>query len=365
MSGRYAEREYSMARLQPEVQPMSDGVGVRWSPTLRRAIMRVRPDFFSRSREERERYGVRIPERDNLRLDRIFLKELFGIIVTTDNQALAAHDELTGTQNDLLNATVLPLTGIGEDNFFLNEFFAEGESVLSFGTVHDYDRAEHEIQESARAEKAPSYVKRPYHGVLHFAWARLFMDDVFTYGHLSMVAGLIHARADEHVSEIVDALVPQEYVRGDNHGKRSERGFQWDMRIEANGKEGLLDDLRFCQNAYFDNRYAALAKAWDRRAARTVYISEPDVPGEMDREFLFSDTAALKAVRFRSFLRDCRAIERPAAELTPHIDSEKQAASIFMHAEHERLLRDFDPNVARMRKRRKIVMREDAADKLF
>jgi hypothetical protein len=36
---------------------------------------------------------------------------------------------------------VLPLTGIGEDNFFLNEFFAEGESVLSFGTVYDYDRA--------------------------------------------------------------------------------------------------------------------------------------------------------------------------------------------------------------------------------
>jgi hypothetical protein len=48
---------------------------------------------------------------------------------------------VTGTQNDLLNATVLPLTGIGEDNFFLNELCAEGESVLSFGTVYDYDHA--------------------------------------------------------------------------------------------------------------------------------------------------------------------------------------------------------------------------------
>jgi hypothetical protein len=54
--------------LRHEVQPMSDGVGVRWSPTLRRAIMRVRPEFFSRSREERERYGVQIPEPDDLRL---------------------------------------------------------------------------------------------------------------------------------------------------------------------------------------------------------------------------------------------------------------------------------------------------------
>jgi hypothetical protein len=64
-------------------------------------------------------------------------------------------------------------------------------------------------------------------------------------------------------------------------------------------------------------------------------------------------------------LRDCRAIERPAAELTPHIDSEKQAAGIFMHAEHERLLRGFDPNLARMRKRRKIVVSQDAANKPF
>jgi hypothetical protein len=344
---------------------MSNGVGVRWSPTLRRAIMRVRPELFSRSREERERYGVRIPEQDDLRLNAILLKELFGIFVKTGVEARAAHDDLTGTQNDLLNSIVLPLTGIGEDNFFLDEFFAEGESVLSFRTVYDYDRAEHEIQESARAEQVSPYVKRPYHGVLYFAWARLFMDEVFTCGHLSMVAGHIQARADEHVSEIVDALVPHEYVQGNNHGKRSERGFVWDMRVQAGGKEGLLDELRFCQSAYFDKRYDALAKTWDRSAARAVYISERDVPGEMDREFLFSDTAALKAVRFRSFLRDCRAIERPAAELTPHIDSEIQAANIFMHAEHERLLRDFDPNVARIRKRRKIVVRGDAAHKLF
>jgi hypothetical protein len=351
--------------LPHDAQQMSDGVGLSWSPTLRRAIMRVRPDLFSRSHEERERYGVRIPIQDDVLLDKILLRELFGIIVKTRDEASAAHDDLTGTQNDLLNATVLPLTGIGEDSFSLNEFFAEGKSVLSFETVYDYDRAEHEIQESARAGEASPYVKRPYHGVLYFAWARLFMDEVFTYGHLSMAAGHIHATADEHVSEIVDALVPHENVQGKNHGKRSERGFEWDMRVDAGGKEGLLDELRFCQNAYFDKRYDTLAETWDRRAARAVYIAGRNVPGAMDQEFLFSDPAALKAVRFRSFLRDCRAIERPATELMPHIDSEKQAAEIFMHAEHERLLRDFDPNVARLHKRRKIIVHEDAADKLF
>jgi hypothetical protein len=344
---------------------MSDIVESRWSPLLRRAVMRVRPEYFGWPQEQRERYGVEIPDEDDVRLDSILLKELFGIVAATAAEEDAAQDRLTGEQHDILNATLLPLTGIGEDNFFLNECFAEGKSLLSFETVYDYDYADHEFQESVRAEEIPSYVKRPYHGVLCFAWARLFIDEVFTYGHLSTVAGHIHAQADEHASEIVDALIPHRYVDGKNHGKRSERGFEWDMRVDADGKEGLLDELRFCQHDYFNKRHAALSEIWDQRGLQAVYIAERDIVGEVDREFLFSDTAALKAVRFRSFLRDCRNIERAAAELTLHVDAEKQAAETFMRAEHERLLRDFDPKVARLRKKRKIIVHEDAVDKFF
>jgi hypothetical protein len=344
---------------------MNATIESRWTPQLRRAVMRVRPEYFGWPQQERERYGVEIPDEDDVRLDSILLKELFGIAATTSDETNAAQDRLSGEQHDILNATLLPLTGIGEDNFFLNECFAEGKSLLSFETVYDYDFADHQFQESARAEEIPSHVKRPYHGALCFAWARLFMDGLFTYGHLSMVAGHIHAQADEHASDIVGALIPHRYVDGKNHGKRSERGFEWDMRVDADGKEGLLDELRSCQHDYFDNRYAALSEIWDQRGLRAVYIAERDVAGEVNREFLFSDTVALKAVRFRSFLRDCRSIERPAAELTPHIESEKRDAETFMRAAHERLLRDFDPKVARLRKKRKIIVHEDAADKFF
>jgi len=123
--------------------------------------------------------------------------------------------------------------------------------------------------------------------------------------------------------------------------------------------------LRLCQNDYFNKRHAALTESWDQRGLSAVYFAEREVPGEVNRDFLFSGAAALKAVRFRSFLRDCRSIERPVAGLTPHVDAEKQAAEAFIRAEHQRLLRDFDPKVARLRKKRKIIVHEDVADKFF
>jgi hypothetical protein len=50
----------------------------RWRPELRRAMMRVRPEFFSWPPQKRERYGASIPQEDKNRLDQALMKELFG-----------------------------------------------------------------------------------------------------------------------------------------------------------------------------------------------------------------------------------------------------------------------------------------------
>jgi hypothetical protein len=337
----------------------------RWTPALRRAVMRVRPEYFTWSQEERERYGIAIPKEDGDHLNRILLKELFGVAATTADEIDAAQEALTDPQRDILNATTLPLAGIGEDHFFLNEYFAEGTNLLSFATVYDYDLADHHFQEDARAQETPAYVPRPYHGGLYSRWARLFVDEAFTYANLSMVAGYLQDLAEERASGLIDELIPHRYVDGENHGKRSGKGFEWDLRLDADGKEGLLDALRDRQYDYVIQRARALAEAWDQRGSKAVYIVVRDIAGESNQDFLFSDTAALKEVRFRSFLRDCRRLARPFAELAPDIDAERQAAETFIRAEHERLLRDFDPKIARLRKQQKIIVHEDAADKFF
>ena len=337
----------------------------RSSPVLRRAIMRVRPEYFGWSQNEREHYAVHCPDDDDFRIDSILLKELFGIAPTSREETKAAFDELNETQLNLFNETVLPFTGVGEDNFFLNEFFGEDKSILNFETVYDYDHADHEFQEGVRQKETPSYVARPYRGVLYLGWARLFLDEVFTYANLSMVAGYLYARTDEVASEIMGGLIPHQYVHGKNHGMRSGNGFEWDMRVDAGGKEGLLDELRHLQNDYLMKRHEVLSETWDGNALKAFYIGEPALRGELNRDFLFSDKTALRAVRFRSFMQDCRVIERPFNGLTPYCDAEKQAVENFLRTEHERLSKNFDPKVVTLRKKRKIIVHEAAAEKLL
>ena len=227
---------------------MSDIVdSSRWTPPLRRAVMRTRPEYFGWSQDERERYGVAIPKEDSDHLNRILLKELFGVTATTADEIDAAREALADPQRDILNATTLPLAGLGEDHFLLNEYFVEGTNLLSFARVYDYDLADQQFQEDAWAKETPAYVPRPYHGRLYSRWARLFVDEVFTYATLSLVAGYLQDLAEERASGIIDELIPHRYVDGKNHGKRSGKGFEWNLRIDADGKEGLLDALRDLQ----------------------------------------------------------------------------------------------------------------------
>jgi hypothetical protein len=51
----------------------------QWGPELRRAMMRVRPEFFAWSARKRERYGADLPEEDERRLHQSLMKELFGV----------------------------------------------------------------------------------------------------------------------------------------------------------------------------------------------------------------------------------------------------------------------------------------------
>lgn len=57
----------------------------------------------------------------------------------------------------LLNRALLPLQGIGEDNFFLNEILLTDVTLLDFNTAGDYARDDHQFQEQARKQEDPVY----------------------------------------------------------------------------------------------------------------------------------------------------------------------------------------------------------------
>ncbi|MEZ4860165.1 MAG: hypothetical protein R3C14_02605 [Caldilineaceae bacterium] len=90
------------------------------------------------------------------------------------------------------NRTLLPIMGIGQDSFYLNEHLAENVTLLDFPKLYDYAYDDYVFQETARKEQNPACATKPYQGELHFCWARLLIDDAFYYATLSSAASYLY-----------------------------------------------------------------------------------------------------------------------------------------------------------------------------
>ena len=117
---------------------------------LRRAIIRAIPEYYSWPKTEQERYRLSVPKEQDFLIRQAVLRSLFGIEVETEevlNEVMKGFDD---EHYLLLNSTLLPFQGIGENDFFLNEWPANGITLLDFETVGDYARDDYEFQEQAR-----------------------------------------------------------------------------------------------------------------------------------------------------------------------------------------------------------------------
>lgn len=118
----------------------------RWPPELRRAMMRVRPEFFSWSRQNRERYGANLPETDRHLLEAALMKELFGARMRSWKREVDGNKRIPLRQLNRWNEAILPLVGIGEDCFYLNEWLGKNTTILDFPTLRDYDEDDYHYQ---------------------------------------------------------------------------------------------------------------------------------------------------------------------------------------------------------------------------
>ena len=323
---------------------------------LRRAIIRVMPDYYSWPDMERERYRLSVPKEQDFLIRQAVLRSLFGIEVDTEeglNEALKGFDD---EQYLLLNSTLLPLQGIGKNDFFLNECLADGVTLLDFETLGDYARDDHAFQEQARKSEDPAYEIRPYLGDLHPCWARLTIDGEFHYATLVSLARYLSDTLDEMGAEQIKTLIPYQYVEGKNHGRREQGGTVWDFRVDAGGMEPELEELRRRFYEYCRECHARLLDQFDEEASKHVYIRRETQGLEPHIDFIFSDKSALDAVRLRHFYGDCQRIVGGVSELEILIEQEQAAAVEFLQDQYSDIQQNFDPSVVRLRKKRKIVM---------
>ena len=332
------------------------------SPELRQAVMRARPDYYTLSEAEQEYYRARISAKDTKRIRQSLLKSLLNIEVNRSEETDAIVDDLSFAHLTLINQHILPITGIGEDSFWLNESLRD-RTLLDFETLYNYDYDDFQYQEQWRREEHQNHITPPYTGSLYFTWARLMVDRKFYYATLSCMAPYVMAALEDEAHDKIKELIPYEYVEGKDHGADHKgQGFIFDMHKEANGMEGQLDELQCRYWQYTSDRGRALGRVFDQKALGQVFIDETENEGDPQLDFVFSDTKGLALVHFKTFMRDCRAIEGNNEYVAALIEEEKERLIQFLEHNHRDVLETYDPKVVKLRKKRKVVMTDRAAE---
>lgn len=330
---------------------------------LRRAIIAAIPDFFSWSDEEKEKYKAHQDWKDNFTFHKIIFKELFGFKAGTQEELDEYYDTLSINDSLLFNQTILPMHGIGENNFFLNESFENGKSLLDFETLYDYDYYDHCYQEKAREREFEKYIVKPYRGSLYGTWARLEFDGEFTYASLYMVSSyIIYSAVEDFAFEILEKLIPHKYVPGKNHMKEQKNGgYLWDQRIDAEGKEGLLEELKERLWQYFIARFENISDLNNKKSFGKVYLLEnSEVDNDPHISFLFSDISALKEIHFKKFVRDVKERTGDAQEVYDEIEKEKKLVKKFIDNSFNEIMQNYNPKILKLKKKRKIVFTKQA-----
>lgn len=332
---------------------------------FRRAMIAASPDYFSWDPGAQERYRLALPKDARFRVAQALLKSLFGRTVNTEEQLDAAFKTFDNRHYRLFNSVMLFVHGLGEDLFFLNEYLGEGKTLADFETIGAYDYDDYCFQQEALKEECLERAALPYQGTFQGTWARLYIDGKFFYASLWMAAAYLRSVIDEAGLDKVAALIPHRYVRGKDDGKREGHGTLLDLRIETDGQEAQLEELKSRFYRYLGERQRALATTFDGEERQRVYLVEERMDDDPHMQFVFTDKTALQAVRLRHFMTDCRKCAGDTGALDSLAEQEKRAAMTFLEENFQDIRDNFDPSVVKFRKRRKIVLAAGALDGLI
>lgn len=328
----------------------------------RKALIAADARYFAWKPEEQERFRVTMGEDARRRIQCVLLDGLLGIKCRTD-EIYEVWNDVPLTDLNQLNWARLLTTGIGEDYIYLNESMVEGKALLDFPTLYDYDYADYLFQEEAHKRDFTDYKGIEYFAYKYSSWVRLLIQEQFYYATFTSLATYALDEIESAGNEIIDQLIPHEYVDGENHGKRKKGGFLWDVKIDAVGQEGQLDELRSRWYGYQRERWLALSESNVQRLP-AVYVHDKDWDDDPHRFFIFSNERTLKQIRWRHFLSDCEPLLTEYAEVEKLLAEEIDRANAWLVENHRDVQENFDPKVVKLRKKHTIIMTESALDDL-
>jgi len=328
----------------------------------RKALIAADAHYFSWPADKQERYRATMPSDAYTRVKRVLLKSILGIRSSPDEDEVDNAWKSVPTKNLLLlNWASLLTCGIGNDFIYLNEFMNEGESLLDYTSLYHYDYEFHLFQESSKTEEIENYEPCDYFAWRYASWARLLINDQFYYASLLSVATHFLDEIELAGDELIQSLIPHRYVDGPDNGKSVDGGFVWDMKLDAGGFEGELQELRDRWLGYQRKRWIALSKRF-AQSEPAVYTDDIETDDDPHRLFLFNNEHILKKIRWQSFLKDCQHHMRSFADLSDSLRDENQRAYSWLTQNHKDIFENYDPNVVKLRKKNQLILTQNAVD---
>ena len=191
----------------------------------------------------------------------------------------------------------------------------------------------------------------------------MLIQDQFYYATFTSLATYVLDEVESAGNEIIQQLIPHEYVDGKNLGKQEQGGFLWDVKIDAEEQEAQLDELRSRWYGYQRKRWLELSESNAQRPP-AVYVHDKDWDDDPHRFFVFTNERTLKQIRWRHFLSDCKSLVAEYAEVEKFLAEEIDRANVWLLENHQDVQENFDPTVVKLKKKRKIIMTESALDDL-
>ena len=260
--------------------------------------------------ETGDRDKARISNSHRLRLavNQWFYKHYFDFLYVPKDILEDNDDEpsLSLLQSAKLNEMLLRVTGIGENNFFLNESFGDDESILDFERLSDYDKDQHEFQETMRLKHSKEAIlPDEYYPRLNSVWARALLSHndqrQFFYLVINSAAFHILHTLEELGSTLLEELIPHQYSQ---RTEKSDKGKQYDITIDANGHEESLESLRTYMYSLLQDHFKSANEEFEERNDDCIWtVTDTSTPGDPSITYTFSNSTALN-VRFSKWEKD-------------------------------------------------------------
>jgi hypothetical protein len=344
--------------------------------------MKYHPSFFSLSKKQQDVYKITNENEIRYPFKKFLFKKLMDIIPpNTDKGDKEAEEEFLNqieVPDDILlkmNSAQTYMRGIGENYFTLNESFDDenGENILSFKTLYDYDLSVHDFQEKCMigdGDDEPA----PYLMRLSSRWARLHLHTTnknvlkseFYYLILTSISIHIYDILEDKLLEYIDTLIPNEFVDGENNGKmvtgknnpkNDDSLVYWDFKIDANGLEDVLEDLNTVARKFLNMTYDRLKLSFNENKRSTIWVSDESSENDPYKLYIFSDMDVLKNINLDNFQEDTeKFITEDMSFIKDVITKEEELLFRHIDTNFKDLMDKFDPKIKRLKKPSTIIV---------